>query len=239
MLRLAFLIILVTVFCLQFAVPEPPPRSERAPASTHPGQRPAFMATEWRPSYPIPKGWRPRYFHYETRYRLKEGLYGPELETYADGTDSWIAKPLPMFFEPEQETCINWAWSADELPTLSHPETSLMGDDFAIRLYVFGDLENGEDFGFNYVWTNTIPRGDIWKSPWSTNKIMALRRGPNDAGKLVWESRNLTLDLETALGMRPALVKGIAIMSDAGQSNSVSRARITIPEFGPCNLAIS
>lgn len=215
---------------------EPPPRDQRAPPSHKPGQRAPFFDTAWRPSYPIPFGWQPRYFHYETKYEVVSTPEGSILTTYADGTASWISQGMIAKLDAEAPSCLNWSWSADTLPTLSEPEDSLAGDDFAIRLYVFGILETGQNFGFNYVWSNEHPRGAIWTSPWSTNKLMALQQGPNPDGKLVWESRNLIADIFAATGEKPVQVTSIAIMSDAEGSGSYARARISPVQFGECRL---
>ena len=216
------------------ALAEPPPRSERVLPSQGPGERAPFRDTDWRPSYPVPQGWQPRYFHYETRYQIVETPEGPVLNIHADGTASWISRSLFAHLDAENPSCLNWSWSADELPTLTQPENSLAGDDFAIRLYVFGILETGEGFGFNYVWSNDHPRGTVWTSPWSTNRLMALQQGPNPAGRMVAESRNVIADIFAATGEKPVHVTGIAIMSDAEGSGSTARARITPVDFGPC-----
>ena len=216
------------------SVAEPPPRSERVPFTRgSPGNPPAFMQTDWRPGYAIPHSWRPRYFYYETRYEVKNTPAGPIIETYADGTASWIQKPLLHLFKPDDEVCINWTWSADQLPELKAPETTQAGDDFAIRLYVFGQLISGRRYGFNYVWSNNQAPGTVWTSPFSSNRLMALQRGPNPTGKMVPESRDLIADLEAATGNRPSTVEGIAIMTDSEGSDSVAAARISDVRIGP------
>lgn len=216
------------------ALAEPPPRSERVPPSQGPAERAPFWDTDWRPSYAIPQGWQPRYFHYETRYQTLETPQGQVLATYADGTASWISRSLFANLDAENPSCLNWSWSADELPTLTRPENSLAGDDFAIRLYVFGILDTGQGFGFNYVWSNDHPPGTVWTSPWSANRLMALQQGPNPTGTMIPESRNIIADILAATGQTPIHVTSIAVMSDAEGSGSIARARISPVEFGPC-----
>lgn len=221
------------------AAAEPPPRDQRAPTSSSPSQRPPFWDTGWQPSYRVPAGWQARYFHYETKYEVLQTDDGLVFSTYADGTASWIGRALFAQLDPDAPLCLNWSWSADELPTLTEPEDSLAGDDFAIRLYVFGALENGRNFGFNYVWSNDHPRGAVWTSPWSSNRLMSLQQGPNPGGEMRQESRNLIADILHATGERPVQLHSIAIMSDAEGSDSVARARITPVTFSECKPLIS
>ena len=233
-------IIMVSPGALKPAMSEPPPRSERAPFTL--GSRdnpPEFWKSGWRPGYEIPGDWRPRYFYYETRYRSVNTVLGPVIETYADGTASWIRRPFRHNFDPDEQTCINWAWSADRLPNLKAPETTMPGDDFAIRLYIFGRATNGEGYGFNYVWANQQDPGSVWTSPFSENRLMALRKGPNTTGEMVDESRDLAADLEAATGVVPATINSIAIMTDSEGSDSVAAARITEVVIGPCVMAVS
>lgn len=134
------------------AFAEPPPRDKRAPPSAGPNSGPApFWATGWKPGYPVPSAWTPRYFHYETRYTAF--IENGELifETFADGTASWISRPLSHDLVAKPDHCLNWRWSAVRLPSLTDREDTLKGDDFAARIYVFGQFEDGERCGFNYV----------------------------------------------------------------------------------------
>lgn len=224
------------------AFAEPPPRAERAPPSSSPETwPPPFRQTDWQPGYFVPPGWQARYFHYETRYQFKpEPGKGLIIESYADATASWIVTPFRLQFRQDTETgeeardCITWWWSADSLPEHSVDETTLEGDDFAARIYFFGELEDGSRFGFNYVWSTQQAPGTVWKSPWSSNKMMALRQGPNISGELVPESRDLVADLEAALGQKPRLVDSFAIMTDTEHSGSVGKARISLPTIVPC-----
>lgn len=237
---IAAFFLLVGLEAIEPAISEPPPRSERAPFTL--GSRdkpPAFWESGWRPGYEIPPSWRPRYFYYETRYQTVNTVLGPVIETYADGTASWISRRFDHTFDPDEQTCINWAWSADRLPDLKASETTMSGDDFAIRLYVFGQAKSGEAYGFNYVWSTQQDPGSIWTSPFSDNRLMALRRGPNTTGDMVSESRDLAADLEAATGIVPSTIHAIAIMTDSEGSDSVAAARITEVVIGPCVVAVS
>jgi len=233
-----FLIFVSYLFLSHSAFAQPPKKSERVQwQPPQPGQVPAFRKTNWRPGYHVPKGWRARYFHYETRYQIvKTSYFGSILETFADGTASWITRPLKHKFDKASPSCINWAWSADTLPAIKAPEATYEGDDYALRLYVFGRLKNGKQYGFSYVWSQEHKKGEIWKSPYSDNKIMSLRSGENHIGGLIYESRNLTKDLQLALGAPPETITGIAIMTDSDASNSVAKARISPVEIGTCML---
>lgn len=223
------------------AFAEPPPRAERAPPSSSPDTwPPPYRQTDWKPGYAVPQGWQARYFHYETRYQFKTTDKGRIVESYADATASWISAPVRLQFSQNSETgeqgraCIQWRWSADSLPEVRADETTLEGDDFAARMYFFGELEDGSRFGFNYVWATQQAPGTVWKSPWTSNKIMALRQGPNTSGELVLETRDLVADLEAALGQKPRLLDSFAIMTDTEHSGSVGKARISLPTIVPC-----
>lgn len=234
-----YLVLLLATGGMAFA--EPPPRAERAPPSSSPDTwPPPFRQTDWQPGYYVPPGWQARYFHYETRYQFKPTDKGPIVESYADATASWISAPIRLQFPQDAETgegprdCIQWQWSADSLPEHRVDETTLEGDDFAARVYFFGELEDGSRFGFNYVWSTQQAPGTIWKSPWTSNKIMALRQGPNTSGELVLETRDLVADLETALGQKPRRIDSFAFMTDTEHSGSIGKARFGLPWIAPC-----
>lgn len=214
------------------ALAEPPPRGERAPnVDPAPGERPAFARSGWRPGYAIPPGWRPRYMYYESRYRV---LDGSVIEATSDGTASWISRPLAHRFDDKTKACLNWDWSADKLPVLAAKEETREGDDFAIRLYVFGKLKSGKNYGFNYVWSVQHEPGAVWTSPFSSNRVMALRKGLNRSGKLLAESRNVAADLKKALGGQPATIESVAVMADSDSGGSVTAARISEITLGKC-----
>ncbi len=236
-LPLLLLLVVPGVLATSPALAEPPPRSERAPPSAGPDSGPApFWATGWKPGYPVPSAWWPRYFHYETRYTATVLDNELVFETFADGTASWIARQLPQDLKATPNECLNWRWSADQLPARTQPEDSLQGDDFAARVYVFGEFEGGGEFGFNYVWSIEKQPGEVWKSPWSDNKVMALRRGANPGGDLIMESRSVSADIEQAYGKVPARITGVALMTDAEGTGSVAAARIGLPKFGACEI---
>jgi len=226
---------IAAIGCAITASAEPPPRDQRAPwTESRPGEVPAFRQTGWRPGYAIPPGWRPRYFYYESKYEWVDDGLGPILHASSDGTASWIMTQLEYDFDLEEPTCLNWAWSADTLPVLNADESTKAGDDFAIRFYVFGQTMSGEPYGFNYVWAVQHQQGEIWTSPFSDNKLMALQSGPNTTGRMVPESRNVVDDLERATGERPANIRAIAIMSDSEGSQSTSAARMSQFQIGEC-----
>jgi hypothetical protein len=66
---------------------------------------------------------------------------------------------------------------------------------------------------------------------------MVLRSGtPLDAG-LAPEFRNVAADFLKVKGVKPTSVAAIAIMSDADDTGSSARGRISLPRFTRCDLA--
>lgn len=164
---------------------------------------------------------------------------GRVIESYADGTASWLLRHIRFDLKDPQNSCLNWSWSADELPVVNASETTLAGDDFAARIYVFGSLEDGTHFGFNYVWSTQMHAGAVWKSPWTDNHLMSLRQGANPTGQMLHESRPLLDDISRAYGRTPLAIRSIALMTDSEQTGSVAKARFGPVEVGACTPAIS
>jgi hypothetical protein len=76
--------------------------------------------------------------------------------------------------------------------------------------------------------------GRCGPAPYSTNRVMALRKGANRSGKLLAESRNVVADLKKALGGQPATIESVAVMADSDSGGSVTAARISEITLGKC-----
>jgi hypothetical protein len=118
------------------------------------------------------------------------------------------------------------------------------GDDYAARLYVTFDYDDlgivdrvkftalralGYDElptrALNYVWANRVDRHTILANAYTDWVMMvAVRSGPDDAGRWVTERRNVLQDYRAAFGGDPPPVNGVALMTDTDNTNGEATA---------------
>jgi hypothetical protein len=116
---------------------------------------------------------------------------------------------------------LRWRWRAVVFPTDSNEQIK-SGDDSVLGLYV---VFSGRPFvtAIKYVWSDTLPVGMTFDSPYSTGtKIIVVRSGRALAGAWITEERNLFSDYEKSFGKgekRPE-AQAIAILTDSDNTHS-------------------
>lgn len=75
-------------------------------------------------------------------------------------------------------------------------------------------------FKIDYIWGNTIPKGEVIDYPGSKNhKIVIVESGNKRTNRWVWEKRNLIEDFRQFFGGTPTGIAGIVVMTDTDQTN--------------------
>jgi len=75
-------------------------------------------------------------------------------------------------------------------------------------------------FKIDYIWGNTIPRGETIDYPGSKNhKMVIVQSGEERVNRWVWEKRNLVEDYRQFFGGTPPGLAGIAVLTDTDQTN--------------------
>jgi hypothetical protein len=164
------------------------------------------------------------------------------LEVTSNASMSLLARPLDLNLHATPVLC--WRWRIDApLKTADMKQRS--GDDYAARLYVSFTLPEAEksfglrtklklarviwgpdvpDAALNYVWDNRQPVGTELANAYTDRVMMVvLRSGADDAGRWVWERRNVG-DEVARLFSAGALPVQLAITADTDNTGESARA---------------
>ena len=149
---------------------------------------------------------------------------------------------------------LSWRWKVDHSVANANLATK-QGDDFAARVYVFFDVPSSElSFGERiklklaravmgvdlpraalcYVWDNSHPVGTIAPNPYyGAVKTVVLQSGNGHAGQWQSEHRNLATDFRAAFGRNAPQVTGVAVASDADNTDGHVNAWFGDLSFSP------
>ncbi|MFH1995836.1 MAG: DUF3047 domain-containing protein [Candidatus Omnitrophota bacterium] len=124
---------------------------------------------------------------------------------------------------------IKWKWSVETFPEREEPESleEKHADDFAARIYViFPAKFFTHTKVIEYIWAESLPVGETGISPYSKNiRLMVLKSGKLEEGKLYAEERNIVKDFVRLFGEQPRRdIGAIAFMTDADTTGTVADA---------------
>jgi hypothetical protein len=116
---------------------------------------------------------------------------------------------------------LRWRWRAVLFPTGSNEQIKSGGDSVLGLYVVFG----GKPFvtAIKYVWSDTLPGGMAFDSPYSNGtKIIVVRGGREAEGNWVSEERNLLSDCERffKIEKKCLVAQAIAILTDSDNTHS-------------------
>jgi hypothetical protein len=101
-------------------------------------------------------------------------------------------------------------------PTQKPPELPDLFKSFSFKL---GSREPG-GFKIDYIWGNTIAKGEVVDFPGSRNhKMVVVESGSGKADKWVWEKRNLIEDFEQLFRRSPPHLIGVVVLTDTDHTN--------------------
>jgi len=124
---------------------------------------------------------------------------------------------------------LSWRWHVFEFPKkkLEESLTNAKEDDFGARIYViFPSFFVGGMKALEYIWAESLPRGNVSSSPYSKNiKLIVLESGHNEKGGLIREERDLYQDYKMAFGEKPkGKISAVAIMTDSDSTGTSAEA---------------
>jgi hypothetical protein len=192
-------------------------------------------------------GWKPMLLpkiDAHTQYTMLEDGGVKVLAATANASMSGITHKVDI--DPARTPIIEFRFRVDELPKGADIKTKA-GDDFAARIYVMFDLDiNTLSFAdrtkirigrrlygdvlpaaaLNYVWDAKYPVGEIIPNAY-TDRVRAIvvESGAGKLGQWVSVRRNVAEDFKSAFGEPAPRIIGIAIATDADNTNSSARAR--------------
>ncbi|MDZ7747920.1 MAG: DUF3047 domain-containing protein [Halofilum sp. (in: g-proteobacteria)] len=180
--------------------------------------------------------WPRRDFAGETRYRLVRGEGRAAVRALAD--DSATALYREVDVDLEETPRIEWSWRVEALPRGEASERTRAGDDYGARLYLvregfFGKLGAN---ALNYVHARAEPAGATWPNAYTGRaRMLAVGSGEGTVGEWVTHRRDIRADWRKAFGEDVGEIHGIAIMTDADDTDTRARALYGTIRFLPAD----
>jgi hypothetical protein len=155
------------------------------------------------------------------------------VKAVSDRSASGLTRAISI--SPEQFPVIQWRWKVNNV-LQKGDVTSKDGDDYPARLYIAfafdpdkagyldrleyeaARLIQGKDIPYraiSYIWGNNAPAGTMIPNAY-TDKVMmfVVESGAGKLQQWVTERRNVYQDYQKAFGEEPAMISGVAIMTD-------------------------
>jgi hypothetical protein len=168
----------------------------------------------------FPSGWKSR----DQKNMTKVYSVQAEGETkflHADAKDLSVQISFPKKWDLLEYPILRWRWRPVVFPTGSN-ERIKSGADSVLGIYV---VLRGLPFvkAIKYLWSDTLPVGAEFDSPYSAGtKMIVVRSGRELGGTWVTEERNVLLDCERFFGKEEEhpTAQGIAILTDSDDTHS-------------------
>jgi hypothetical protein len=184
----------------------------------------------------LPDGWQPLTFsriERHTEYFLVEDAGMVVVKAVSEQSASGLTRAIAI--SPVEFPVIQWRWKVNNL-LQKGDVTSKDGDDYPARIYItFGfdperagyldrleyeaaRLVKGKDVPYraiSYIWDTNSPAGTMIPNSY-TDKVMmfVVESGAGKLQQWVAERRNVYEDYKKAFGDEPAMISGVAIMTD-------------------------
>ncbi len=170
--------------------------------------------------------WSERSFAGNTQYEIVT-LDGEEvLQARANNTASALYRQVRI--DLSTTPILQWRWRIDNTFGTEIDEQSKAGDDYPARVYVVkrGGLAFWRTKTINYVWSSSGATGQRWDNAYAGRNahMWALNSGADEQGVWIAHSRDIRADWLTAFGEEIDSLDGIAVMTDADDSDGSVRA---------------
>jgi hypothetical protein len=196
----------------------------------------AGMFSSSRASEILPTGWQPLTFsriNRHTDYFLVEDEGTVVIEAVSEQSASGLTRAISI--SPAQFPVIEWRWKVNNV-LQQGDVTSKDGDDYPARIYITfafdpdsagyldrleyeaARLIQGKDVPYraiSYIWGSNSPAGTMIPNAY-TDKVMmfVVESGAGKLQQCITERRNVFEDYQKAFGDEPAMISGVAIMTD-------------------------
>jgi hypothetical protein len=196
----------------------------------------AGMFSSSRVSEILPTGWQPLTFsriNRHTDYFLVEDEGAVVIEAVSEQSASGLTRAISLY--PAQFPVIEWRWKVNNV-LQQGDVTSKDGDDYPARIYITftfdadragyldrleyeaARLIHGKDVPYraiSYIWGSNTPAGTMIPNAY-TDKVMmfVVESGADKLQHWITEKRNVYEDYKKAFGEEPAMISGVAIMTD-------------------------
>lgn len=184
----------------------------------------------------LPDGWKPLTFsrvERHTDYSLVKESDTVVVKAVSDQSASGLARAISI--DPAEYPVIQWRWKVNNI-LQKGDVTSKDGDDYPARIYITFTLDpdkagylerleheaakliKGQDVPYraiSYIWGSNSPAGTMIANPYTDRAMMfVVQVGVEKLQQWVTERRNVYEDYKKAFGEEPAMISGVAIMTD-------------------------
>jgi hypothetical protein len=168
-------------------------------------------------------GWNPKIFKGETSYTLVSDGDRRVLKAHSRAAASGLYKEVTL--NPRKFPVLRWSWKIGGTIRNGNERTK-EGDDYAARVYlVFPRTLFWRTKAINYIWANTLPKGEALPNAYTTNAMMvAVESGDENAGTWVTEERNVYEDYRRLFGEEPPEIGAVALMTDTDNTGGEATA---------------
>jgi hypothetical protein len=201
-----------------------------------PGHLEAGVFSSTRVGENLPHGWQPQTFSRikrHTDYSLVQEGGAVVVKAVSDRSASGLARAISI--DPAEYPVIQWRWKVNNI-LQKGDVTRKDGDDYPARIYITfaldpdeaGYLErmkheaarliHGQDIPYraiSYIWGSNSPAGTMIPNSYTGRAMMFVVQGGREKlQQWVTERRNVYEDYKKAFGEEPAMISGVAIMTD-------------------------
>jgi hypothetical protein len=174
----------------------------------------------------IPSGWQPSRREC-SMFSIVKDESGCYLRLTVENQCTSIGKQVA--FSTDTFPILSWKWRVHTLP-VGGCEDKKETNDSGAGVYVIFKGKFKLNKIVKYVWSTTLPSGTVLASPFNQNtKLIVLQSGSKNVGHWLTETVNVREDYLKVFNAVPPPVVGIAILSDA--DNTESRAVADYDEF--------
>ena len=159
-------------------------------------------------------GWSEKSFNDNTQYKIIDNESNSYLQATAQASASALYKKIQI--DLNKTPYLNWSWRIDK-PLKSTDELTKQGDDYAARVYVIvkRGLAPWKTNALNYVWSSNPMPPESWPNAYTEKaKMIPLRTSEDDS---MWKNEkiNIKADFKKYFGLELDSIDGVAIMTDA------------------------
>jgi hypothetical protein len=171
----------------------------------------------------LPAGWQARNDDARNTYRVVTEGGLAFVRATAEGTGSQMGREFP--WDVSTHPVLSWRWRPRAFPPASDERSSGKSDS-ALSVYaVFGQSAMATR-AVKYIWSRVVPVGTTLGS--SRARAIVLRTGAPSGDEWATETVDVRRDYERLYGEAPEKARGVAILTDADQTQS--RA---VGDYGP------
>jgi hypothetical protein len=201
-----------------------------------PARLDAGLFSSASPGEILPDSWQPLVFRRierHTDYSLVKESDSVVIKAVSDQSASGLVRAISI--DPSQYPVIEWRWKVNNV-LRKGDVTSKDGDDYPARIYISFAFDpekadylerlkhraaqriRGQDVPYraiSYIWGSNRPAGTMIANAYSDRVMMfVVQGGVEKLQQWVTERRNVYEDYKKAFGEEPAMISGVAIMTD-------------------------